>query len=233
MALFNSSERKEERLAKVLMPGQEVSQRTYNLVLGAVVLWGLIVNLIMCTMESVVEFYVSVNPIIFLIGYFVLCILGTIITNRSDSPIISFIGYNMVCLPIGVIVSACVYAYGGLGGELVQQAFLITCIITGAMIVASVMFPQVFSKLGGALLIVLVCLIIAEIVLLILGIDQIITSWIAAALFSLYIGVDIYRSQQFPPSIDNAVDCALDIYLDIINLFLRILRLLARLKSKD
>ena len=46
-----------------------------------------------------------------------------------------------------------------------------------------------------------------------------------AALFSLYIGYDFYRSQQFAKTVDNAVDCALDIYLDIVNLFLALLRI--------
>ena len=31
----------------------------------------------------------------------------------------------------------------------------------------------------------------------------------------------------------NAIDSALDVYLDIINLFLRILRILARSRSRD
>ena len=229
--MFDSKQRREERLSKYLEPGQEVSRRTYNMILGGVVLWGLILNLIMCSMESVVEFYVSVNPIVFIIGYFVLCFAGCAITAKSNNPLISFIGYNMVCVPIGVIVSACVYAYGGLGGELVQQAFLITCIITGVMVVAGVAFPQFFDKIGGTLLVVLFCLVIAELILLIIGIDQIVTSWIAAILFTLYIGYDIHRSQKFPPSVDNAVDCALDIYLDIINLFLRILKILSKSKK--
>nr|MCR5618576.1 Bax inhibitor-1 family protein [Lachnospiraceae bacterium] len=55
--------------------------------------------------------------------------------------------------------------------------------------------------------------------------------WIGAALFSGYIGYDFWRAQQFPKTLDNAVDCAVDIYLDIINLFLRILRILAGSRS--
>jgi FtsH-binding integral membrane protein len=47
-------------------------------------------------------------------------------------------------------------------------------------------------------------------------------------MFCLYIGYDVHRSQQFAKTLDNAVDCALDIYLDIANLFLRLLRLLSR-----
>ena len=49
-----------------------------------------------------------------------------------------------------------------------------------------------------------------------------------AGVFSLYIGFDVWRSQQFPKTVDNAVDCALDIYLDLANLFIRLLSILAR-----
>jgi FtsH-binding integral membrane protein len=51
-------------------------------------------------------------------------------------------------------------------------------------------------------------------------------TWIGAAIFALYIGYDYWRAQQFPKTLDNAIDCSLDIYLDIINLFIRILRIL-------
>ena len=54
------------------------------------------------------------------------------------------------------------------------------------------------------------------------------SDWIAAGLFSLYIGYDVYRSQQFAKTVDNAVDCALDIYLDIANLFIRLLSIMGK-----
>ena len=111
----------------------------------------------------------------------------------------------------------------GLGVYIFQQ--------TGSAAGMALAFPNLFQKLGGALLGVLFGLVLCEIVLLILGRDQIITAWVAAALFSLYIGFDVYRSQQFPKTVDNAVDCALDIYMDIANLFLRILQILGKRKD--
>jgi FtsH-binding integral membrane protein len=41
----------------------------------------------------------------------------------------------------------------------------------------------------------------------------------------------MYRAQRYPKTADNAVDCAVDIYLDIINLFLRLLRILGRRRN--
>jgi len=63
---------------------------------------------------------------------------------------------------------------------------------------------------------------------MIIGTTPIIVSWISAIIFSLYIAYDVYRSQQFPPTIDNAIDSAIDIYLDIINLFLDILEIIGK-----
>ena len=70
-------------------------------------------------------------------------------------------------------------------------------------------------------------------VLLIFHVRQQVTDWIAAGLFSLYIGYDIYRSQQYPKTLDNAVDSALDIYMDIANLFMRILSILGDSRSSN
>ena len=47
-------------------------------------------------------------------------------------------------------------------------------------------------------------------------------------IFSLYIGYDWYRAQAYPKTLDNAVDSAIDLYIDIVNLFLRILALMSR-----
>jgi FtsH-binding integral membrane protein len=47
-------------------------------------------------------------------------------------------------------------------------------------------------------------------------------------IFSGYIGYDWARANQLPKTLDNAIDASAALYLDIVNLFLRILRLLSR-----
>ena len=61
--------------------------------------------------------------------------------------------------------------------------------------------------------------------------EFILISWFAAVVFSLYIGYDFLKAQELDYTIDNAIDSAVSIYLDIINLFLRILRILGN--SRD
>ncbi|MBT7579493.1 MAG: hypothetical protein HN633_12065, partial [Candidatus Marinimicrobia bacterium] len=48
------------------------------------------------------------------------------------------------------------------------------------------------------------------------------------AIFCGYIGYDWGRANQIPKTLDNAVDSAAALYMDIINLFLRVLRILGR-----
>ena len=155
-------------------------------------------------------------------------IVGILIAGRSRKPLVSFLGYNLVVLPFGLVISTLVAAYGGVGSQVVTDAFLYTLLIALGMTGAALAFPNLFARLGGALLGVLIGLLVCEIVLLILGRYQTVTDWIAAGLFSLYIGFDVYRSQQFAKTVDNAVDCALDIYLDLANLFVRLLSIMSK-----
>ena len=132
----------------------------------------------------------------------------------------------MIVVPMGLILSVVVQAYGGVSSAVVMQAFLYTGIITGIMILLSIAFPKFFSKIGGMLLGCLIGMIIAYIVVWLLHIDTIIIAYFGAVLFSLYIGYDIWRSQQLPHTVGNAVASACEIYVDIVNLFLRLLEIL-------
>ena len=223
---FFSNEAQEERLNKMYDPAEIIDDQKYNMVMGGVVIEGLVVNLILCAVcQNIFE---TVNPIAFLVFYIICTIAGTLIARKSDNPIVSFVGYNLVVVPIGLLVSAMVNAYGGLESTVVSNAFLFTLIITGVMIAAAVLYPDFFSKLGGILMASLIGLIVAGVVMAIMGIDSVIEAYIGAVIFSLYIGFDFWRSQQYEKTYDNAVDCALDIYLDIINLFIRILQIMGR-----
>ncbi len=217
------------RLSQVVSEDQLVPTRIYNLILLGVLLWGLLVNVVLCVLLG--DVFSRINPIAFLVIYLACSFGGIMLAGKSHNPLLSFLGYNMVVVPFGAMISTLVYAYGGVNSVYVTLAFGYTMLITLGMLGAAMAFPQLFRKLGGALLGVLIGLVICEVVLLILGIPQVATDWIAAGLFSLYIGFDIYRSQQFAKTVDNAVDSALDIYLDIANLFIRLLQIMGKRKD--
>lgn len=208
-----------------------ISGRQFNAIMVGVVLWGLVVNVFLC--KTVGDVYNYINPILFTVLYLVLAIGGTIIAGKSDDPLISFLGYNMIVVPFGLVISTLVEGYGGLDSQIVLNAFVYTALISFGMLGMSMAFPQFFEKLGGALLSCLLGMIVCELLLMLFHVRQTVTDWIVAAIFSFYIGYDIYRSQKFVKTVDNAVDCALDIYLDVANLFVRVLRIMASSKRND
>ena len=217
---------REARLKAVVDPDAIISDRAYNGAIVVVLLWGMLVNYLLCRFVGTAIF--TVSPVALLIGYLVLAIAGIIITGKSQKPAISFLGYNMVVIPFGLIITLMVETYGGLDSDVVTNAFLYTMLISVAMMACVMIAPGFFAKLGGALSMVLIGLVVCELVLLIFGVQQSWIDWLVAGLFTLYIGYDIYRSQQYPKTLDNAVDSALDIYMDIANLFIRILSILGK-----
>ncbi len=217
---------REARIREVVDPSQTISDKAYNGVIGGVLLWGLLINYILCwKVGPYTNIFPNMSPIVFLIGYLVLAIAGLIIANKASSPLVSFLGFNLVVIPFGVVIATLVDAYGGINSAVVTQAFLYTLLITIAILATVIVFPNAFAKMGGMLGSVLIGLVLCEILLLIFHVQQEVTSWIAAGLFSLYLGYDIYRSQQYPRTIKNAIASALDIYMDLANLFIRVLEI--------
>ena len=217
---------RELRLKTPVDPSAIISDRAYNGTIAIVLLWGLMINFLLCRFVGTA--ILTVNPIVLLVGYLILAFAGTVIAAKSHNPLISFLGYNMVVVPFGLVITLMVEHYGGINSVVVRDAFLYTMLVSVGMMACVMIAPGFFAKLGGAMLGVLIGLVVCEIVLLILGVNQSWIDWIAAGVFSLYIGYDIYRSQQFPKTLDNAVDSALDIYMDIANLFIRILSILGK-----
>jgi FtsH-binding integral membrane protein len=202
-----------------------ISDSKYNLLIGMVLCWGFFVNwLLVLNVDPV--FLRSINIWVFLIGYFASCFFGVYLFNKSDKPSISFIGYNFVVVPFGLVVNMVVSQYDT---EIVIDAIKITGGVTIVMMILGSMFPAFFKKIIGALTIALLAVIIIELFqVFVLRIHHNWIDWAVAAIFCGYIGYDWGRANQIPKTVDNAVDSAAALYMDIINLFLRILRILGR-----
>lgn len=220
---------RQARLEAYVDPDQIISTRAYNAVIVGVLVWGFLVNIVLCAYVG--DVFRFINPGVFLVIYLVCAFAGIMIASKSKNAAISFLGYNLVVVPFGLVVSTLVQEYGGLDSRIVKDAFVYTLIITMAMLGLEMMFPTFFEKLGMALLGGLIAICVCEVILLVIGVHQSVTDWVAAGIFSLYIAYDIHRSQQFPKTVDNAVDSALDIYLDMANLFIRLLQIFG--KKKD
>ena len=202
-----------------------ISPTKYNLIMGGVLLWGFCVNWLMVKFIPVHSIQ-SIDFRLFLLGYFASCFLGVYLFKSSPNPGISFLGYNFVVIPFGLVINVVVSRYNP---SVVLDAMRITGLVTVIMMALGASFPNFFQKVIGALSVALFAVIIVELVeVFLLGIHHDIIDWIVAIIFCGYIGYDWGRANRIPKTIDNAVDSAAALYMDIINLFLRILRILGR-----
>ncbi|MAQ77381.1 hypothetical protein CL684_02555 [Candidatus Campbellbacteria bacterium] len=202
-----------------------LSPQSFYVALALSVIWGLV--------ATAVAGYYSLksgyNPTswveVLLIGLGI-PLFGIFISLKNSNPIISFLGYQLVCIPFGIILAPTLQQYSP---DVVVNALSITAGITFVMGMAGSIFPNIFSKLGAPLFLALACLVLIRILqIFIPELDFTWIDYISAGIFSLYIGYDMYRASEVPKTLDNAIDLSVQLYLDIINLFLSVLRILGR-----
>ncbi len=228
---MSSKERFEER-RYLHQDDVEIAPETYNLIIGGVLLYGFLINCFMVAFCSDAAMNLMSNYGMFLISYFVMIFVGSLMIHMSSNPVVSFIGYNFIVIPLGLVLSVTLNAYVDAGfSSTITLAFIITAIVTLVMMFVSSLCPNFFLSIGKTLFLSLLVTIIVEVVCILLGLPLGIIDGIVVLIFCGYIGYDWARANSCAKTVDNAVDSASELYIDIINLFLRILRILAR--SRD
>lgn len=203
----------------------ELGLSMYNLVIGLTLAWGFAINWYMVKTIDL-QWLASINFVVFLLAYFALCFLGVYLFNSSEKPLVSFAGYNLVVIPFGLVINIVVSQYDP---TLVIEAIRVTALVTFSMMVLGSLFPAFFQKIVGALTVALLLVIVVELIeIFVFGIHHGIIDWIVVLIFCGYIGYDWGRANAIPKTLDNAVDSAAALYMDIINLFIRILRIMGR-----
>jgi len=198
-----------------------LSQNAYNAVIGACLIWGFLINAVIVWLCG--DFFAEMDYIIFIIGYFVLAFLGVFLSAKSTNAYISFLGYNLVVVPIGAVLAVCLpeYAYNE-----ILLAIIVTGAVVGFMTVFATTNPRLFERMGASLALSLICGLVCEVIAILLGYSGNLFNWLFVIIFSLYIGYDWHKAQSYSKTVYNAIDSAIDLYLDLINLFDRILDLL-------
>jgi FtsH-binding integral membrane protein len=206
-------------------PGRSLSPSIYNLLIGLVLLWGFGINYLMLRTLPV-STLTQINPIAYYIAYFALTFLGVILFRKSTNPFVSFLGYNLVVVPFGTVINLVVTRYDS---AIVVEAVQITALVTLTMMILGTLFPRFFVRIAFALGIALLVTFLIQLANIFYFKRELAAlDWIVALIFCGYIGYDWGRANQIPKTVDNAIDSAASLYMDIINLFLRILRILGR-----
>ena len=224
-AILDNKEMKLQRMEKT--GGAELSRRGYNAAIGIVLVIGLMINAAMAQFLPASAFEIMYEyPWAVLIGFLVAAFGSVFVIYKSDNPAVSFAGFIVLSAAFGYLVAATVQSYTD---TTVTRAFMLTAGISLAMVVAATIVPNVFARMGTALFAALIITLIAEVgMVFFTHSDPIAFDYIFVIIFALYIGYDWQKAQAYPPTLDNAVDSAADIYVDIVNLFIRLLAILGR-----
>lgn len=205
----------------------QLSLSTYNLLIGSFLLYGFFVNLIL--INTCYDFVFNLNFFTFLIGYFVSVFIGIHLVRKSESFALQFTGYNLIVIPLGLVLTLVLNTYIGFGfQDKISVAFGITGSITVLMMILSSIMPEFFLNLGKTLFISLIFTIIASFVSYAIGTPLAFIDYILVCIFSGYIGYDWAKANAKEKTAGNALLSASELYIDLVNLFLRILRILAR-----
>lgn len=222
---MNTKEYKAERLRNY--EGVQLTDNTYNLTIGLVLFWGILLDFLMAKFFT--PQIIQINYIIILIAYLVMSIGGALVVFKSSNPVVSFIAFTVLALGMGLLLTYFLYQFDG---HTIYTAFLLTGIITVAMMIASTLFPAFFKGLGKGLGIALLIALAVEIIGgLIFRLPLDFMDYGMVLLFAGYVGFDWARAQEYPKTLDNAIDSAADIFVDIVNIFIRILSIMARNKD--
>ena len=202
-----------------------ISAPLYNVMIGLTLMWGFAMNY--AIVDAVpVETVLSIGPIGLIIGYIVSCFFGIYLYTSSDKPLVSFIGYNFVVVPIGIILVPFLYQFDS---NLIQRAMAATGAVTAGMMFCSSLAPNFFLSIGRTLFLSLILAIVVELIgVFVFKAPMHWMDYVMVVIFSGYIGYDWARANMIPKTLDNAIDSAASLYIDIINLFIRILQILSR-----
>lgn len=197
----------------------QISERTFFATLTGFVLYGLMVSYTATFFAPT-----SLSTLGLILLGLVLPIAGCLLAMR-DNFVISFVGYNMITLPFGLVLGPVINQYAP---DVVKNAALLTAMITAIMGLAGVTFPNLFKSIGSALFISLLGLVVVRIIAIFVPVLNSfgVIDYIAASIFSLYIGYDMFRATEATRSVGSALKIAVSLYLDIINLFTSILSIL-------
>ncbi len=159
---------------------------------------------------------------------------GTYIASSSDNPVISAFGYALVAGPFGLLLGPVIAQYET---SSVVKVFALTAMVVFILGLVGAVIPDDLSSWGVPLMGALMLLLGGLFVVPILGFVGVPTEgamtvldWVGLVIFGALIIFDLNRAVRLPHTLDNAIDSAVAIYLDFINVFIRLLSLMGNKK---
>ena len=217
-----------DRLARTKPGG--LSRRTYHFLTGAIVAASLLVIGLEYTYCLNNPWIIESLNFAFVIACYVVPFAGIIIMALAGREHLGLmvVGYCMVTLTLGFLMAIVLTEYTAAS---IQRAILITAIIAISFATLGFAWPQLFRRIFPICVATLGIMIIIELVMMFLGIPSGWNDWVVIVIFCGLIGYDFYQAATDEPTVDNAIWYACEIYLDLINIFLRVLNITGRSRN--
>lgn len=200
-----------------------LSLRRYNVTIGLHLIYGIgLTALIAMMLGSYMTGIYMAHPFLFTIAFFIMSFAGSYFTRYGSYPM-ALLGYTITVTGFGGMLATILpfYALYSIFG-----AALMTLLVLLVMTIAAVFMPNAFLSMGRTLFIALIALVIAEAAAMLFGFyNNDLFGLAGTFLFSLYIGYDWAKGQRYPKTAVFAAFTALELYMDIINIFVRLLSL--------
>lgn len=214
-------------LSGIFLKDRVVSKSVFNLVIGLVLLWGFTTNYLTVTYFPL-EWINLVNPWVILLGFIVFSTLGFLIMFKYRAPLYSFLGYNIVTFSVGILLKVVLLLFSS--AEIIT-AIQYTAGITLLMILTATLLPNLFLRFATVLSVVTGSVLIVELFwLMTFGHSHDMIHLIIAISICGYIGYFWAAACKYGETLDEAIDFGGVLYMEIINLFLRILEILSAKK---
>jgi FtsH-binding integral membrane protein len=208
-----------------------ISERTFMFILGGYLSAGIAASTVLATLT-----YQSHLPLLVVIGLCLLPFVGIWISMSSDNWMVSTLGYALVVAPFGALLGPFAAHYKL---AIIVQAMFVTLFVTIGMWVTGTAIPRITKDYSGwivGILLFIIGITLLKPLMAPFGLSPVATiwwHWLCAAFFAALIVYDVNKAMQMPKTLDNAVDAAVGLYLDVLNFFLHAVKALGSSSSDD
>lgn len=210
--------------------GAPMSPRAYNLAIAALLFASFLVMGLSARWVSSPSFYLTfaATADLLVIGSFIATIVGLFVMSagkRRQSVPLSVVGFALFTLTFGFTLGAATATYDSVT---VSTALLATAGVVALFGALGMAFPDFFAKVYRVCIVGLIGVLVAELVLMLMGVSQGVLDWVTLALFCGFVGYDLYRAANDVPTLPNALWHAADIFIDVANILLSLLNIMDR-----
>jgi FtsH-binding integral membrane protein len=224
MALLPKSKVWDQRSRRGITTYDDIPEGLFNLIFALTTTFGMVVYGVFAAL-----FIHSKMGLWETLGIFCISLIGCYVST-TDFPPIKIFGLTMIAGGLGAICGPFIGHFKVASVAEIAGATVFITVVLGAI---GWLWPTSLKSWGLSLLVLLIVLILMQIFIPIIyaamglpltGVLRLL-DWVGIILFSAWVIFDFNRAQELPKTIDNAMDCGVSVFLDVANIFIRLLAL--------